>query len=731
MQRHDHNMPDHPEFDQHESSLLPDALDDYFQEHVEMCATCREFSTITGNNADAGNNPGATSRKLLAQAARIELLSEPEFLQAVSKLQQLSIDETLNPSGDSARDGIGVGSQIGRYQLVEDIARGGMGQIYRAVHVELNKVVAVKLLPPERELNASAIDRFRREMKVLGQFSHHHVVMATDGGEEQGRFYLVMEFVEGFNLSELVKSLGPLPVADAAELIRQAALGVAAIHQQGFVHRDLKPSNIMLSAAGVVKVLDLGLSRFSALQVDEEDLTATGQILGTKRYMAPEQFETSQVDARADLYSLAATLGSLLSGGIPLLEESHGSGKTTKAGWVCSVGRQLSAREDVPPALLDLLNRFTARRPADRPGSARELIAALEPFCTGCDLPSLLQRATTSPVVAAMDFARSAVTSQVPRQTTQQGFRRSRRLVWGLLLTVLITVGFWFGIASSERSREPTPDVLAIDPTAKQTASQGASQSKELRAQPKSLQEPIEQLQERQIAEWALEKGGQVVRHPHGDLLTAEDIPQEGPFRIRSLSLVDRGLVDDDILLFRRLSMVDTLILANNFSLTDRGLNGLCDIQSLRWLYVGGTQISDDALHSFNRLSNLESLGLGKTDISGAGLAMLVNLNGLRELQLNQTRVSDSELRQMKNFPNLIKLNLSSTRVTDEGLRQLVESAGQLESLQLQFTKITDVGIPHLSKLRQLKELSLEQTALSPQGVESLRQTLTHCRVKF
>ncbi len=390
----------------------PDALDDLLRE-VET----RDVYHSTLSDTEHEN--GSASRRTISQAELIELLQEPEFQAAVTKLQEMSVDEAASLTKTSPT--IEIGFQIGRYKLLELIGFGGMGQVYRAVHVELNKTVAVKLLPPDRAENAIAIDRFRHEMKALGQFSHPHVVLATDAGEEDERFYLVMEYVEGFDLSELVEQLEPLPVANVAELIRQAALGVQAIHRQGLIHRDIKPSNIMLSLEGIVKVLDLELSRFNPDHVDAKDLTAAGQVLGTKRYMAPEQFETSQVDSRADLYSLGATLGSLLFGKVPLTE---------------STGTHSSPeRDDIPEEFLNIIRRCTARISSDRLDNAGELIDSLQPFCVGNDLQSLLTRAANP----TMDSATGKdARSQELCQSAKHKNRSIKLWIWALLFIALI-----------------------------------------------------------------------------------------------------------------------------------------------------------------------------------------------------------------------------------------------------------------------------------------------------
>jgi serine/threonine protein kinase len=197
---------------------------------------------------------------------------------------------------------------VREYKLLAELGKGGMGTVYRALHTKLDREVALKILPAERTKDPEAVDRFQREMKAVGKLEHPHIVRATDAGEQDGTHFLVMEYVEGLDLSELVQVIGPLPVADACEVIRQAAVGLQAAHEHGMVHRDIKPSNLMLAANGRVKILDLGLALLDPQRgdVDDEgggrDLTSDGQIMGTFDYMAPEQAGDSHgVDIRADI----------------------------------------------------------------------------------------------------------------------------------------------------------------------------------------------------------------------------------------------------------------------------------------------------------------------------------------------------------------------------------------------------------------------------------------------
>jgi serine/threonine-protein kinase len=286
----------------------------------------------------------------------------------------------------------GVASQLGQYRLLGKIGQGGMGSVYKALHLRLEKTVAVKILSADRLSNPEDIARFEREMRAVGKLNHPHIIRATDAGEVNGVPYLVMDFVEGTDLHKLVGRLGPLPIAEACELVRQAAEGLQHAHAHHLVHRDVKPSNLLLSSDGEVKVLDLGLARFHTEQPANHDLTSLGQGMGTLDYMAPEQaLDAHSVDIRADVYSLGCTLYHLLAGQPPF----GGSAYLTPASKLAAHS-QLPAppigklRPEVPEALAALLGSLLAKRPADRPATPREVAELLAPFAVDCDLRRLL-----------------------------------------------------------------------------------------------------------------------------------------------------------------------------------------------------------------------------------------------------------------------------------------------------------------------------------------------------
>jgi len=273
---------------------------------------------------------------------------------------------------------------IGMYRLDKKLGQGGMGAVFRAVHTKLDKVVAIKVMSRHGMLDNTAVERFEREMRAVGRIEHPNVVRAMDAGEADGYHYLVMEYVEGQDVSQLVKANGPFSIAHACEIIRQSALGLHEAHALGLVHRDIKPSNLFLTTKGVVKILDLGLARLSESQATNHELiTQSGLCMGTPDYMAPEQWVSARdVDGRSDFYALGCTLYHLIVGHPPFGTKenlslgnkvlAHTSGIVPDIRLLCS---------NFPEGLKPVLDRMLAKDRNKRYETGVEMAEALEPFC--------------------------------------------------------------------------------------------------------------------------------------------------------------------------------------------------------------------------------------------------------------------------------------------------------------------------------------------------------------
>ena len=265
------------------------------------------------------------------------------------------------------------------YEDMQELGRGGMGIVYAAKHVVMGRRVAIKLIHPEFSSNPVAVDRFRREVFAAARLSHPNIVTAYDAGEDGGRSFLVMEHIDGESLGDRLNRLGPLPIAEACEAVRQAALGVQHAHDHGLIHRDLKPHNLMRTADGTVKVCDFGLASLLSDHDQVARATAPNAIMGTPDYMAPEQAEDARAaDGRADVYALGCTLYHLLTGQVPFPEESV----LLKLLAHRSKARPSASRllPEIPPELDGVLRRAMARTPANRYQTPGDLANALEPF---------------------------------------------------------------------------------------------------------------------------------------------------------------------------------------------------------------------------------------------------------------------------------------------------------------------------------------------------------------
>jgi len=363
---------------------LDDAESEVIAAHISDCPKCEE--TLCGFDDTNDSVLDAIRKVSTSEAEPEDAAPDADLLRRIENpWTDVEDGKPHKPMGERIRD----------YQLIERLGAGGMGTVYKAVHCRLDRIVALKTLPNRRLRDAAAVSRFHREMKAIGRLDHPAIVRASDAGDDDGTHFIAMDFVDGIDLSQLVKLHGAIDVASACEIIRQAALGLQYAHEQGLIHRDVKPSNLMLTMTqpnvASVKLLDLGLALFGAASEAVDELTTVGQLMGTLDYMAPEQADNSHdVDARADVYSLGATLFKLLTSTAPY-ETSERLSPLRKMKALATVDAPSVAtrRIDLPSEVIAITDRMLLRDPAARFATAKDVAEAVAPLCEGHRLAEL------------------------------------------------------------------------------------------------------------------------------------------------------------------------------------------------------------------------------------------------------------------------------------------------------------------------------------------------------
>ena len=340
----------------------------------------------------------------------------------------------------------------GRYELTHLIARGGMAQVYRAMDRQLERPVALKVLFPELSVDRTFVERFRREAQAAANLSHPNIVPVFDWGEDDGSYFIVMEYVEGRPLSAVLRDPQRMPPRQIATIGAGVAAALAFAHRHGVVHRDVKPGNVLITPDGDVKVTDFGIAR--AMNT-EESLTQTGAVMGTAAYFSPEQAEGKGVDSRSDIYSLGVVLYEMAVGRPPFTGDSPVAVASKHVRDMPVLPRE--ANPTVPPALEAVIMKAMAKNPDDRYGSAEELRADLlrfadgrpveagDPGLTSMMAPVGVAATQAVPMTTGRTMAVPTATGLPASREDQERKKRTRNLVilLVLLLVALLVIAFF------------------------------------------------------------------------------------------------------------------------------------------------------------------------------------------------------------------------------------------------------------------------------------------------
>lgn len=474
---------------------------------------------------------------------------------------------------------------VGNYVVLDKLGKGGMGRVYKAKHRRMERVVALKMLPFSARQSSDAIQRFQREVKAAARLVHPNIVTAYDADEADGRYYLVMEYVDGCDLLTFVKKRGPLSLRRAVDYIVQAAEGLDYAHSAKVIHLDIKPANLLLDKSNTVKVLDMGLARIDDVvagggSASAEALIQDGKIMGTVDYVSPERVDDVQaVDHRADIYSLGCTLYHLLTARPPFRGDTLR--KRIQAHRLQPIPSLRDARRGVPKSLDAAFQRMLAKKPQDRYSSMREVISDL----TAC----------------------------IEEAERQLAARKAAK-----------------GDDADDPQRRAAQSILAA----------GGTLQVSVNGRPEDVDAPHELPSgEIQITLVDLEHN----ELPDGGLLQN----LEGLAGIQEVNLNSSSVGDEQLKHLAGLTSLQVLRLGNT-QITDAGLKHIQSLDGLRLLWLENTAVTSEGLEHISGLSKLKYLRLKGTQVSKAALEHVQRLTSLAELELEDTTLTSDDVEALK-----------------------------------------------------------------------------------
>ncbi|MEA2447377.1 MAG: hypothetical protein QOK47_1014, partial [Actinomycetota bacterium] len=362
-----------------------------------------------------------------------------------------------------------IGTQLGGYEIDSLLGHGGMGVVYKARHLRLGRMVALKVLAPQYSADETFRARFVREAEMAASIDHPNVIPVYDADEVDGVLYLAMRYVEGTDLKNMISTDGPMEIESVLTVVSQIAGALDAAHARGLIHRDIKPANVLIATSDTgpphVYLTDFGLTKHGS---SKSGLTASGAFVGTIDYIAPEQIEGKSVDARSDIYAFGCVLYECLTGQVPFVKETDVA--VMYAHMMDPRPLVSEARSGLPVAVDAVLEKAMARDPAERHSTATELVTDLRNALSGQASPAAVAPAVTNEELPADDVQEIAITKLVPAPR-----RRFSRLAITMIVALFmgVAVALFVGVASfltsesdggPDRPAAPSASVPAVDP---------------------------------------------------------------------------------------------------------------------------------------------------------------------------------------------------------------------------------------------------------------------------
>ncbi len=618
------------------------------------------------------------------------------------------------------------GEKLGRFLVARVLGKGGMGVVYAAADEQLDRQIALKVMAPQLAANPVAKERFLREARTAARVEHDNIVPILEVGEDRGIPFMAMPLLRGRSLDERLGE-GTPGLDEALAIARGTLDGLAAAHDRGLIHRDIKPSNLWLEANDDgsfrrVRLLDFGLAR---LETDADRVTASGTILGTPAFMAPEQARGEAVDARADLFSLGCVLYRLVTG-----QNAFKGNDTYSLLTSLAMDRPKAPIEwnaDLPRPLSDLIVNLLEKDAKDRPPSARAVRERL-----------------------------TALAEPAPAR------RRSRALpIAAIALSLIGLVGILFGgtivrIATNKGELVVEVNDDNVEIVVKQNGAVVVDKTKDRRFVLTATDGEIEFLDPEtgataQTKTFRLSRGGV-------DRVTARmgegkpPVAKHGGLEPKSAepsrrSVVERVLAAGGTAVVqagnRRLQVAEVKQIPNGEfepvivdlfarrTVTPELVADLATLPKLEQLKLARSTSTNVGYDRFDRLANLQLLDVAQTRFDDAALQPIGKLADLRILHLSDSAVTATGLRSLEGLTKLQNLGMVNVRSGDEGMESIAKLRS-LRDLNLEGTGITDVGLEQLTVLNNLVDLAVRNNSkLSPQAVQKFAAALPACRIHW